>query len=125
MTNALPAWASMALSPVGYPITITLSPDVSLIDDNARPGTCGDALLDVRAVEFEMAELGVRHQHAVGEQRRAHARAERQHHLDAAPSNDPAQPKPKPVRLDLERLDLTVEEVEERIRPGETNVFDK
>jgi hypothetical protein len=29
------------------------------------------------------------------------------------------------VRLDLERLDLSVEEVEERIRPGETNVFDK
>lgn len=46
-------------------------------------------------------------------------------HSDAAPSNDPATPKPKPVRLDLERLDLTVEEVEERIRPGETNVFDK
>jgi hypothetical protein len=33
--------------------------------------------------------------------------------------------KPQPVRLDLERLDLSVEEVEERIRPGETNVFDK
>lgn len=44
---------------------------------------------------------------------------------DQASSNDPAEAKPKPVRLDLERLDLTVEEVEERIRPGETNVFDK
>ena len=31
----------------------------------------------------------------------------------------------KPVRLDLEKLDLSVEEVEERIRPGETYVFDK
>ncbi|QDU85483.1 hypothetical protein Pla163_26140 [Planctomycetes bacterium Pla163] len=46
-------------------------------------------------------------------------------HSDASPTNDPSKPKPKPVRLDLERLDLTVEEVEERIRPGETNVFDK
>ncbi|MEZ5980394.1 MAG: hypothetical protein R3F34_19580 [Planctomycetota bacterium] len=31
----------------------------------------------------------------------------------------------EPVRLDLEKLDLTVREVEDRIRPGETNVFDK
>lgn len=37
-----------------------------------------------------------------------------------APSSTP--PKPK---LDLENLDLTVEEVEHRITPGETNVFDK
>ena len=28
-------------------------------------------------------------------------------------------------KLDFEKLDLTVEEVEERISPSETNVFDK
>jgi hypothetical protein len=37
-----------------------------------------------------------------------------------APQSAP--PKPK---LDLENLDLTVEEIEHRITPGETNVFDK
>jgi len=41
------------------------------------------------------------------------------------PQRTNAPQKPEPVRLDLERLDLTIEEVEERIRPGETNVFDK
>lgn len=39
--------------------------------------------------------------------------------------DDGAAAKPKPARLDLEKLDLSIEEVEERIRPGETNVFDK
>ena len=29
------------------------------------------------------------------------------------------------AELDLESLDLTVEPIEERISPGETNVFDK
>jgi hypothetical protein len=28
-------------------------------------------------------------------------------------------------KLDVEHLDLTIEEVEERIAPSETNVFDK
>ena len=37
----------------------------------------------------------------------------------------PREPDPRREPLDLERLDLTVEEVEERISPGETNVFDK
>ncbi|MBL8857950.1 MAG: hypothetical protein JNL28_05550 [Planctomycetes bacterium] len=30
-----------------------------------------------------------------------------------------------PARLDFSKLDLTVEKVEERISPSETNVFDK
>jgi hypothetical protein len=40
---------------------------------------------------------------------------------------DPKSPAPRPVRapLDLQQLDLTVEPVEERISPRETNVFDK
>jgi len=45
---------------------------------------------------------------------------------DGRRTDDAAAPAKKtPVRLDLEKLDLSVEEVEERIRPGETNVFDK
>ena len=40
----------------------------------------------------------------------------------SSPPALPPSPKPK---LDLENLDLTVEEVEHRITPGETNVFDK
>jgi hypothetical protein len=40
----------------------------------------------------------------------------------ASPPAAPPGPKPK---LDLENLDLSVEEVEHRITPGETNVFDK
>lgn len=34
-------------------------------------------------------------------------------------------PDPKTVKLDLLKMDLSVEEVEERISPSETNVFDK
>lgn len=44
---------------------------------------------------------------------------------DSDRREDAGASKPKPVRLDLEKLDLSVEEIEERIRPGETNVFDK
>ncbi|MEO0649349.1 MAG: hypothetical protein AAFZ65_01565 [Planctomycetota bacterium] len=43
-----------------------------------------------------------------------------------APS-DPRREDPKPdaAPLDIESLDLSVENVEERISPRETNVFDK
>lgn len=45
------------------------------------------------------------------------------------PSQDETEPKPAEKRheevLDLEQLDLSVEKVEERISPSETNVFDK
>jgi hypothetical protein len=38
----------------------------------------------------------------------------------------PTPPKPREAEpLDLESLDLSVEAVEERISPSETNVFDK
>ena len=42
-------------------------------------------------------------------------------------ASDPRRETPRPdaVPLDLEQLDLTVENVEERISPRETNVFDK
>jgi|FLOH01.1.fsa_nt_gi hypothetical protein len=36
-----------------------------------------------------------------------------------------AQPKVDPKSFDLGALDLSVEKVEERISPSETNVFDK
>ena len=36
-----------------------------------------------------------------------------------------AKPKVDPTKLDLGALDLSVEKVEERISPSETNVFDK
>ena len=43
------------------------------------------------------------------------------------PKSDPKSDAPRPERapLDLAALDLTVENVEERISPRETNVFDK
>ena len=43
------------------------------------------------------------------------------------PQSDPKRDAPKPDRapLDLDALDLTIENVEERISPRETNVFDK
>jgi len=47
---------------------------------------------------------------------------------DAESTEDEAQAgedKPKLRPLNPFQLDLTVEEVEERISPGETNVFDK
>jgi hypothetical protein len=31
----------------------------------------------------------------------------------------------KPAKIDFAKLDLTIEKVEERISPSETNVFDK
>ena len=34
-------------------------------------------------------------------------------------------PEDAPKKLDLQNLDLSVEKVEERISPSETNVFDK
>ncbi|MDF1797761.1 MAG: hypothetical protein P1V81_01180 [Planctomycetota bacterium] len=51
---------------------------------------------------------------------------------DAKPTPDPSKAAERPVpeagkkpKLDLGALDLTVERVEERISPSETNVFDK
>lgn len=50
---------------------------------------------------------------------------------EAAPKRvDPARPetrddKQSPPPIDFSKLDLTVEKVEERISPSETNVFDK
>lgn len=32
---------------------------------------------------------------------------------------------PKPAKIDFAKLDLTIEKVDERINPSETNVFDK
>ena len=32
---------------------------------------------------------------------------------------------PKPAKIDFAKLDLTIEKVDERISPSETNVFDK
>ena len=32
---------------------------------------------------------------------------------------------PKSIKLDFAKLDLTIEKVDERISPSETNVFDK
>jgi len=50
----------------------------------------------------------------------AAARAEAGHQQDqSAPSGAPG------ADLDFESLDLTIETVEERISPSETNVFDK
>ena len=34
-------------------------------------------------------------------------------------------PPAEPEKIDFSRLDLTIEKVEERISPSETNVFDK
>ncbi|MFT4710184.1 MAG: hypothetical protein ACJAZ8_001649 [Planctomycetota bacterium] len=39
--------------------------------------------------------------------------------------DDSKKSKPAPKKLDLKNLDLSVEKVEERISPSETNVFDK
>ena len=45
---------------------------------------------------------------------------------EQAKDDGPKDDGPKPVRpLNPFQLDLNVEEVEERISPGETNVFDK
>ena len=56
---------------------------------------------------------------------------------DKTTKTDASTPKPDPARetkreeprklpkLDFAKLDLTVEKVEERISPSETNVFDK
>ncbi len=47
------------------------------------------------------------------------------------PKPDPERPVPKKrepaqlERIDFTKLDLTIEKVEERITPSETNVFDK
>ncbi|MHC4264136.1 MAG: hypothetical protein ACYSWX_16570 [Planctomycetota bacterium] len=43
------------------------------------------------------------------------------------PKSDPKRDSPKPTRapIDLDAMDLSVENVEERISPRETNVFDK
>ena len=41
------------------------------------------------------------------------------------PLAEEAAPPPPPSKLDIASLDLTIEEVEERISPSETNVFDK
>lgn len=44
------------------------------------------------------------------------------------PGTGPTEPdrqRPSKAPLDLENLDLTVEQVDERISPRETNVFDK
>lgn len=44
----------------------------------------------------------------------------------AAPKAAEKQDAPRPAqKLDFAKLDLTVEKVEERISPSETNVFDK
>ena len=55
-----------------------------------------------------------------------------QEHLQGAkerkPGDRPTEPdrkRPSKAPLDLENLDLTVEQVDERISPRETNVFDK
>ncbi|QDU68471.1 hypothetical protein [Engelhardtia mirabilis] len=42
-----------------------------------------------------------------------------------APPTSPDAKRPSKAPLDLENLDLTVEQVDERISPRETNVFDK
>lgn len=49
---------------------------------------------------------------------------------EKTPADDEARVKKPDVRrpepkIDIESLDLSVEEVEERISPSETNVFDK
>ena len=41
------------------------------------------------------------------------------------PLAEEAAPPTPPAKLDIASLDLTIEEVEERISPSETNVFDK
>ena len=41
------------------------------------------------------------------------------------PAREERATEPAPERLDFSKLDLTIEKVEERIAPGETNVFDK
>ncbi len=43
----------------------------------------------------------------------------------ASPPQEPSKTRPLAEKIGFERLDLTVEEVEERISPRETNVFDK
>jgi len=45
----------------------------------------------------------------------------------AKPKTDPKADKTLPLaqKIGLEKLDLSIEEVEERISPRETNVFDK
>jgi len=47
---------------------------------------------------------------------------------DRKPGDRPTEPdkkRPSKAPLDLENLDLTIEQVDERISPRETNVFDK
>jgi len=46
---------------------------------------------------------------------------------ERTPQDKPSQPSTRPLaqKIGFERLDLTIEEVEERISPRETNVFDK
>ncbi len=50
---------------------------------------------------------------------------------ESLPQPDPERPAPKkrdpiqPEKIDFTKLDLTIEKVEERITPSETNVFDK
>ena len=41
------------------------------------------------------------------------------------PAREERGKEPAPEKLDFSKLDLTIEKVEERIAPGETNVFDK
>lgn len=54
---------------------------------------------------------------------------------ESKPAPDPERPAPqkretranetRPEKIDFAKLDLTIEKVEERIAPSETNVFDK
>jgi hypothetical protein len=50
---------------------------------------------------------------------------------DPIQTPDPERPAPKkrdplqPEKIDFTKLDLSIEKVEERITPSETNVFDK
>ena len=45
--------------------------------------------------------------------------------IPPTPASPEGPGKPRGEQLDFEQLDLSVEEVEERISPSETNVFDK
>ena len=73
--NSLTTVAQVALDPLG-----PLLPRQLLAVAGARRGP----VLGVVAVDLEVAELGVRHEHAVDEQPRTDAGAERQHEHDAA-----------------------------------------
>jgi hypothetical protein len=42
-----------------------------------------------------------------------------------APKSAPREPEQAKPRIDFAKLDLTIEKVDERISPSETNVFDK